>query len=247
MKLKRLFARLFGVSAVRMTIRRHVPWPLRLLPLALAIAVSAVCAVWLWQMLFGNVSATQNAQSAEIARLKSELEGVNAERLRLEAIVNSADSQIKVEQTAASRLVGQIKSLEQDNARLKSDVAYFESLLPAAGQSDAGVSIRRFEVMQEAQGSQLRYRALVLQGGRQEKEFSGSVQLVVATMNAGKPVNWTWPDQAGPEMRDRGRLSFKRYQRLEGVIDLPAGSTVRSVQLRVLEKGVVRAQQAASL
>ena len=247
MKLKLLFRRLFGVSSVRMTIRRHVPWPLRLVPLALAIAIGAVCAVWLWQSLFGNVSAAQEAHKAEIARLNAELDAVIAEKQKLDAVVNSAGSQIKVEQTAAERLAGQIKSLEQDNARLKSDLAYFESLLPATGQSDAGVSIRRFEITPEAQPNQLRYRALVLQGGRQEKEFVGSVQFIIGTINAGRQGTFSWPDQAGADAKERGKLSFTRYQRLEGVIELPPGSSARSVQLRVLEKGVVRSQQSAAV
>lgn len=247
MKRNLWYRRLFGVSAARMTIRRHVPWPLRLASLALAVSVGAVGALWTWQSLFGRTSATQDSQRLEIARLNGELTALTNEKQRLDAIVNSASSQIKVEQTAAERLAGQIKTLEEENARLKSDVAYFESLLPAGSGSDAGVTIRRFEVTPDAGGSQIRYRAMIMQGGRQEREFTGNVQLLVHTVSGGRPGTWSWPDQAGAEARERGKIGFKRYQRLEGVIDLPPGTVARSVQLRVLEKGAVRAQQSANL
>lgn len=247
MKLKLLMRRLFGISAARMTIRRHVPWPLRLASTALAVTVGAVGAIWLWQTLFGHVSATQASQRIEIARLRGELERVDSEKQKLDGFVNSASSQIKVEKTAADRLAGQIRSLEEENAQLKADIAYFESLLPAGTTADAGVSIRRFEVSHDTSPNQIRYRALLMQGGRQEKEFSGSVQLVVSTLNAGRPGVWTWPDQASSEARERGKLSFKRYQRLEGSLELPIGTTARSVQLRILEKGVVRVQQSVTM
>jgi hypothetical protein len=247
MKFKLLMRRLFGVSAARMTIRRHVPWPLRLASTALAIAVGAVGAFWLWQYLFGQVSATQQSQRVEIARLRTELERVDSEKQKLDGFVNSASSQIKVEKTAADRLAGQIKSLEEENAQLKADIAYFESLLPAGSSTDSGVSIRRFEVSTDTTTNQIRYRALLMQGGRQEKEFSGNVQLVVSTMSAGRPGVWTWPEQAAGDARERGKLNFKRYQRLEGSLELPVGTTARSVQLRILEKGAVRVQQSVNL
>lgn len=247
MKRNRLLQRLFGVSAARMTVRRHVPWPLRLATLALAIGVGAVGAIWAWQYLFGNAGATQEAQRVEIARLRTELENVSTEKQRLDAIVNSAESQIKVEKTAAERLAGQVRFLEDENARLKSDIAYFESLLPATGTEDSGVTIRRFEVSPEQAPGQIRYRALILQGGRQEKEFSGTIQLVFTSSTGGRTTQWVWPDQGSADARDRSKLAFRRYQRLEGVIELPPGTSVRSAQLRILERGAVRAQQSANL
>ncbi len=247
MKFKLLMRRLFGFSASRMTIRRHVPWPMRLATTALAVAVGAVGAIWLWQYLFGHVSATQESQRVEIARLRTELERVDVERQKFEGFVNSASSQIKVEKTAADRLAGQIKALEEENALLKSDIAYFESLLPAGSTADSGVSIRRFEVSTDSTTNQIRYRALLMQGGRLEKEFSGNVQFVFNTVNAGRAGIWTWPDMAAGDARDRGKLSFKRYQRLEGSIELPAGTSARSVQLRVLERGALRVQQSINM
>ncbi len=247
MKFKLFMRRLFGVSAARMTIRRHVPWPMRLASTALAIAVGAVGAIWLWHYLFGHVTATQETQRIEIARLRAELELVGGEKQKLDGFVNSASSQIKVEKTAAERLAGQIKSLEEENARLKSDNAFFESLLPAGSGTDVGVSIRRFEVSPDTAPNQVRYRALVMQGGRQEKEFSGTVQFIFNTVVAGRSGFWIWPDQASAEARERAKLTFKRYQRLEGNLELPAGTTVRSVQLRILERGEVRVQQSANM
>jgi hypothetical protein len=228
-----------------MTIRRHVPWPLRLASIVVSVAVGAVAAIWLWQWLFGNAAAEHARLTGELEHLREQHAQVDAERQRLSAIANAADSQVRFEQSAAERMASQIKSLEAENGRLKADLAYLESLLPAAGTGDAGVTIRRFAV-EPGPGAALRYRALLTQGGRAEKDFSGAIQLVVSGSQAGKPTTWQWPEQGGTDARERARLSFKRYQRLEGSIELPVGVTIRSVQLRVLENGSVRAQQSAS-
>jgi HSP20 family molecular chaperone IbpA len=43
------------------------------------------------------------------------------------------------------------------------------------------------------------------------------------------------------------QLEFQRYQRIEGILPLPEGVQVKNVQARVLENGMLRAQQAANL
>ena len=141
-----------------------------------------------------------------------------------------------------------MRLLEAENGKLKADLAYLESLLPAPEVTgDGPVAIRRFQVEAGDAPNQLHYRALLAQGGRAEREFSGSFQLVVATESAqGKAANWTWPEAGSADARDRTRLHFKRFLRVEGSVDVPPGVRVRSVQLRVLERGVVRAQQNAT-
>lgn len=230
-----------------MIVRRHVPWQLRLAGIVFSVAVGAVGALWLWQTTIGTASSERVSLRVELMQVRDRLAAESEERQRLTAIANAAESQVKVEQSAAERLASQLKNLETENARLKTDLAYLESLLPAAGESEGPVAIRRFEVEPDDAPNQLRYRALLTLSGRTEKEFAGFLQLLVSAETDGKPATWTWPDQAAPATRDGVRVAFKRYQRIEGNFAIPPGSTVKSVQIRVLERGAVRAQQTALL
>lgn len=243
-------------SAPRLTIRRHVPWPLRVLSLVVAGALGAVAALAGWRLWFAQESheravVLQSEASGlreRVEELQGRLTALLDERARLALIVNSADSQVKVEQSATERLAAQLRRLEAENGKLKADLAYLESLLPAPEVAGEGaLAIRRFQVEAGDAPNQLHYRALLALGGRAEREFSGSFQLVVATESTpGKATNWTWPEAGSADGRERTRLQFRRFQRVEGSIDVPAGVRVRSVQLRVLERGVVRAQQSAT-
>jgi hypothetical protein len=53
--------------------------------------------------------------------------------------------------------------------------------------------------------------------------------------------------EANSNEQDKFKLGFKHYQRVEGVLTLPEGALVKTVQARVLEKGQIRVQQAANL
>lgn len=260
----RRFRRRRSVSVARMTVSRHVPWPARVaLPvLLLLLGLSAGALAMRWVML----AERSDAQQLQ-ARLEDEherAEGLEAERDRLAAIVNAADGELKVEKTAAERLGAQVADMERENARLQADLAYLERLLPAAaGEGD--VAIRGLQVEIEAPDGgmgvesapargdgappverRLRYRALLTQSGRADRPFVGTLQLVLTTTAAGRPGSFSWPESGDAAARERAKVTFRRFQRVEGSLELPADVTIRSVQLRVLEAGAVRAQQTAS-
>jgi hypothetical protein len=96
--------------------------------------------------------------------------------------------------------------------------------------------------------NQLRYRALVVQGGREEKNFQGSLQIVMTLVSEGKPLTLVVPDPKAGEAKqpDNMKLNFTRYLKVDGHVEIPAGATLKTFQLRVLERGAVRAQQAIS-
>jgi len=240
-KLK-LLAPLRSVSAPRMTIRRHVPWPLRMAAIVLSVVVGAVGAIGAWQVFLGNAAIERRVLAEQVTSLEARLATESAERRRLEAIANSADSQLVVARTAADRLAREMRSLENENGRLKADLAYLESLLPAGG-AEGPVAIRRFEVEPDAAPGQMRYKALLTQGGRAERDFEGSLQLVVSAVANGKASTITWPRQGADAERERMKVAFRRYRRVEGQFEVPSGATLRSVQLRVIEGGTVRAQE----
>jgi hypothetical protein len=243
----RLFTRRLGVSAPKMTVRRHVPLPLRMASLALAVAVGAVGALWTWQAVFGNASAEKQQLFDELSQAKTDMARQKIELDRLTEIANKADSQIKMEKAASEQLAKQMKALESDNGKLLGDVAYLETLLPADGAA-GNVAIRRLSVERDTSGlPQIRYKALVMQGGRDQKDFSGTLQIVATGTLNGKPLTITLPEQGSPEIKDRMKIAFKRYQRVEGFFDFPVGAVMKTVQLRLLEKSTLRAQETATL
>jgi len=218
-------------------------WPMRLM-LVVSIGFAGAIAMWTYDSgRFSGGVVPENTRD-QLASYKEQLAKLTAERDQFSTTVNAAESQLNIERSAQKQLAAQVKTLESENTRLKEDLAFFESLLPNA-TGPAGVAIRRLKIDQVAP-NQVRYRLLVMQGGKGDRRFVGNLQLMVTVIQEGKSAMMTFP-AAVPAEQEKFKLSFMHYQRVEGVLTLPEGASTKLVQARVLENGQVRAQLSANL
>jgi hypothetical protein len=232
----KLFRRRLSISAPRVAIRSHMPWPLRWVVLAIAFGFSASLALWAFE--FGKeIAGLERTSKEEVAQLRSELETLRAERERAQSIANTADSLLKTERVTQDRLSQQLRQSEAEVLALKADLGFFERLLPTAGD---GLAVRALQA-EPVQPGQLRYQLLIMQSGRAPAEFKGRYEFQLAGTLDGKP--WTFTPQ--PAQR---ALALKQYARVEGMLDHPDTAVVKSVQVRVLDgNGGVRASQTVKL
>jgi hypothetical protein len=232
----KLFRRRLSISAPRVAVRSHMPWPLRWVVLALAFGFSASLALWAFE--FGKEIAGLDRDSREeIAQMRAELQSLRAERERAQSIANTADSLLKTERVTQERLTQQLRQAEEEIISLKADLGFFERLLPAPGD---GLAVRSLQA-EPVQPGQMRYQLLVMQSGRSPAEFKGRYEIQLAGTLDGKPWTFTPP----PAQR---ALALKQYARVEGMLDHPDTAVVESLQVRVLDNsGGVRASQTVKL
>lgn len=200
--------------------------------------------MWTYDLGRSFTGFIPGASREQLSTFRDQFDKVKAERDQFSTTVNAAESQLNIERSAQKQLAAQVKALETENVRLKEDLAFFESLLPADTGAH-GVSIRRLKAEIVAP-NQLRYRLLVMQGGKGERDFVGNLQLAITVLQGGKSAMMTFPDASSSDV-EKFKLGFKHYQRVEGVLTLPEGATIKNVQARILEKGQTRAQQSANL
>lgn len=218
-------------------------WPMRIVFVA-CVGLAGAGAMWAYEGGLGTPRAGSDNAHAQLQAYKEKLDKLTAENESMSATANAAESQLNIERSAQKQLAEQVKSLVAENTRLKEDLAFFESLLPNA-TGPAGVAIRRLKVDQIAP-NQLRYRLLIMQGGKGDRRFTGTLQLAVTTLQDGKSAMMTFPEGI-PAEQQKFKLNFMHYQRVEGVLTLPEGAQTKLVQARVLENGQVRAQLSANL
>ena len=227
----KLLRRRMSISAPRMIVRSHLPWPLRWAAVALMFGFSAALALWAFE--FGkNIAGLDRRSVDELAQLRVEVAELRAEREKAISVANTAQSLLTTEKTVQDRLAQQLKLVEADNMALKADLGFFERLLPA-GAAD-GVMIRGLQAELKAPG-QMRFQLLAMQAGKRPTEFSGRYDVTLTGTLDGKP--WTFAQPGGPQP-----LQLRQYLRLEGVIDHPPQAVVKTVSVRVLDlNGAVRA------
>ena len=229
--------RRFGIAAPKVAVRTHVPWYVRWLGLAVLLAFSAALAAWMYDAGRRFAGFDRSEVEQELSAALSELAKLRGELERLRAIANAADSKVSIERTAQENLAQQARNLGQENARLREELAIFESMLSSETASAAPLSVLRFKVDPETLPGEFRYRVLLLASGpRRGKEFQGKLELVVNLTEAGRSAIIMVPGQ-GQSDSASFRLAFKHFQRVDGTFRVAPAAKVVSVQVRIYETG----------
>jgi hypothetical protein len=135
------------------------------------------------------------------------------------------------------QLAQQIRQLELDNQMLRSDLGFFERLIPGTG-SDA-LSIRGLQVERLSEG-QIKWQALMIQAAKNAPEFKGSLEITFSGTLEGQP--WSMAQAAAPQA-----VLIKSYLRQEGIVAVPPLAVVKVVTAKILQGGAVKSVQTVKL
>ena len=231
----KLLRRRLSVSAPRMIVRSHLPWPLRWAALAVVLGFSAAIALWAFE-LGRELAGLDRAVKIELAQLRAEHDDLRSRYAAAQQLADTADSLLKTERAAQERLAQQLRQLELERQALQDELGFYQRLIPASGQ---GLQVRGLQA-EVASVGQLRYQMLLVQNGRGVADFEGRYELVVIGQLEGK----TWQAQLPGEQP----LKLRRVTRVTGLIDHPADAVIQTVEVRVFDaKGATRATQSVRL
>lgn len=239
--LKRLRKR-FGISAPRVAVRTHVPWYVRWFALAVLLAFSVALAAWMYDAGRRFAGFDRSEVEDELTTLRQDMAKARGELRRLQAIADATESRLSIERTAQTKLGEQIRTLEQENARLREDLAIFENMLSADARSAQPLAVQRFRVEADALPGEYVYKMVLMAGARRERgEFQGRLELVVSLQDGGRNAMISLPDRNEADS-PAYKLSFKHFQRVEGRFRISPTAKIASVQARVFEGGATQAK-----
>lgn len=239
----------FGIAAPRVAVHSHVPWYWRWTGVAVLVGVAAASAAWFYDAGRRYAGFERSELEQQLAGIQSELQDARAELEGLRAVASAADSRVAIERTTQQKLAQQIRTLEQENARVREELATFESMISSDARHASTLSIYRFKVEPDLLPGEYRYRLLlVTPSTRRERDFSGRLELVVNLTEGERSAMMSFPESADA---DAGafRLAFKYFRRVEGTFRVNPKAKVESVQVRVYETGATqpRATHSVSL
>jgi hypothetical protein len=197
---------------------------------------SAAIALWAFEVGKDIAGLDRNAK-AELAALRVEVAELRAEREAALSVANTSGSLLITEKAAQEKMASQIRQLEVENRSMRDDLGFFERLIPAGGGEVAAIRSLQAEMLS---ATQLKWQVLVIQPVKDAPDFNGSLELTLSGMQGDKP--WTMALPTGTQM-----LQFKQYRRVEGVLDVPALTVVKTVTAKVLEGKAVRSVQTFKL
>jgi hypothetical protein len=220
-RLARILKRHFGPTALHVAVRAEIPIYWRTFWVILLVMVGF--SVGYWRYASGSAATLRS----EVARLEQENHA-----LRTQAI--HVTRQQQVTNVAQNDLTKDLASLQEENVKLKEDEAFYKSIL----EENAGVAVVKFhdfKITGSDKPGEYRYRLLLIQSGRHDRNVQGSVQLAVVGMQSGKQV--TQVVVGGINSQRGGKVNFKYYQPLEGSFTVPSQLTAENFQAKFFQAG----------
>jgi hypothetical protein len=223
-------------NAPRVSVRSALPWPFRWLLGAVVLGFSGALALWAFE--FGkDIAGLDRNAKRELEQLRAEVQVLRDDLSRAQLVSNTSESMLTAEKVAQEQLVLQMRQLQTDNAELRSDLGFFERLIPGSG-SDA-LSIRGLQVERESAG-QLRWQALMIQAKKNAAPIQGTLEVSFAGTLDGK----AWSTAQKPVSRN---VLINSYLRQEGLVDVPLSAVVKTMTAKIFKGGTVIAVQTVKL
>jgi hypothetical protein len=224
------FQRRFGVLSPRVVVRAEFPRALVFLFLIFLLLLDG-WVVWIF-------CSAGKGESAQLEMLRQRLYAQQLELDSLRSTVGTGKNEISMERAAQLQLQGRLSELEAENSGLKEDMLIFERLIPVVAQGPL-VRIESFKVQGET-STRYRYRLLLaFQASPRSDGFKGVYQVVARFSLAGSLQQKIYPGPGGSV------LEMQHFLRREGVIELPLGAKLATVELRLLQDGKLIGKQDA--
>lgn len=146
MRLLRSLKRHFGISAPHMWVHAHMPWYWRWPLLLFLLGVGLALAGTLYETGARFAGFERVEAESERVRLAREVGQLRSENAKLRAALAESDRQLSVERATQVDLAKSVNVLQEESARLKEDLMFFQKVRPTAGNS-AEASIHNSSVI----------------------------------------------------------------------------------------------------
>lgn len=229
-----------NIRAAKVVVRPHVPWYRYLLIVIIGLLLVTLLAYGAYMIGQETVkpvgSVTADPILEQILESNSCLEKYDpALCSQLAELVR----QLQISNATRADLVKQIKSLDEENERLREDLSLFQQMVSGNEElPGTELVIHRFTLEQGQLPGEYLYTLLLAQGGQRSKEFSGKLEFVVGLVQNGEEKSISLVDEnASKEFP----INFRFYHRLEKSFQIPADTVVKTLQVLIYENGSSKA------
>jgi hypothetical protein len=203
-------------------VRPELPWYWRALIGAGFVALGYALSYWRY------ASGASGDLRQEFSRLLQENQRLHAEAIHVER-------QQQITSVAQKDLSKDLSLLQEENVRLKEDVAFYRSILED-GAGAAVIKLHSFKVSAGGRPGEYQYRLLLVQSGKHDKSVQGTLQLTVSGVKDGQPV---LQQVMGERVaQHNGKVNFKYYQPVEVSFFLPPQIQPQNIEAKFYQNGI---------
>lgn len=232
----------FGISAPQVAVRTHVPWYFRAITVLGLLGLVVGLGIWMFDA-GRRVAGFNQDEAVRLAdKLQLDNRALAEEVVRLGSLLTASEGNVQIEQAAQKLLAEKNALLAAENARLKEDLAVFDKISRLEGKVSDEISLDQLNIRHEAHGL-YRYSFLIaLQGGRRGRESRFDLQVVAMprTESQGAMMVFDRTEDAGSGQFE---IVLRNFRRIDGKFQVPKGYPLGKVEVRILEKGKLKARK----
>lgn len=237
----------FGISAPKVAVRTHVPWHIRLASFAGIIALLAMLAGWAYDAGRRIAGFDQGEVSSIVGELRAANTALEEEIARLRSLLTASESGLQIERAAQGLLAEKNSALALENAQLKEELAVFERLAGLEGGGSQEVSIDQLTIRPEAEAGRYRFSFLIaLQGARRGKDSMFDLQVIAKPHARAPDAKIVFP-RVGASDVAQYKIALRNFRRIEGRFEIPKDYPLETVEIRILERGVLKTSKSVAL
>lgn len=195
-----------------------------------ALALVALLASWVGIYAYGLSRAGFN-QLAALQReqaLKAQIQTLHDESQQLREGLAHAQRARQMDQVAYQELDRSLKTSAEEIAKLREELNFYRNIISPAGKA-SGLQIQGFQLTQGAGSHEYRYKLVLIQALKHDRDVQGQVNLSVMGTRGGREAALDFPGAREKPIRVR----FKYFQDIEGEFRLPPDFTPGEIKIIV--------------
>lgn len=215
----RMLRHRFGIATRGVAVRSALPWYVRLLSAGMLVTGGFLVGYWQYS-------------GEDASQLRDLVKQLRVENQQLHTRSIHVESQKQVTQVAQKDLAKDMAVLQEENVKLKEDVAFYKNILEDSS-SVGVVKMHSFKISKSVRAGEYDFRLLLIQSGRHDKSVQGSLQMSLNGTQEGKQVSFP----VGTAAAKGFKINFKYYQPVEGSFTLPNNVLITGLQARFFQMG----------
>jgi len=173
---------------------------------------------------FDRLSVSERQQG-----LKQEIKKLKDDNLELRESLARAQRAIQMDQTAYQELDNALQDSAREIVKLREELSFYRNIISPANKV-SGLQIQSLNIDRQRE-DEYRYKLVLIQALKHDRNVYGNARLVVHGMQAGKDHELQFPGD-----KPLG-VNFKYFQEFEGSIKLPGAFKPLRVMVRVQTSG----------
>ncbi len=208
-----------GDSFGKLVVRTHAPKRRAVLLGSAALAIVGVLyaafEIGRYDAGFRVVDSVRGAFAAS-ARIRD----LEAENARQRTQLAAAEVARRVDNEGYKQVQRSLGDMQSQIARLNQDLSFYRGLVQP--DSLVHVKVQQMQILPEAGAGQFRFKFVLMQTGKPEKEVTGNAAIAIDGLMRGKPSSLSF-GQVAPSRRASLAYSFRYFQDYDEPIQLPQG------------------------